>query len=178
VTRCLCGGSPLSRSVPRLRGVLPVPWFRWLARRFLVSLVAAVMWVGCAPHAGPQGEPWAVGIGAPEVPPLGPEARCLLTLTLTLILTLTLTLTLIFVVDFVLDLPSAARRADAGRRGCGAVFGAHSTRTPCHGPVRALCGCCAGFPGAPPLPRPGAGGYALWSGWLRAMTGERPAMPP
>src|SRR5713101_8660696 len=40
----------------------------------------------------------------------------------------------------------SARRADAGRRGRGAVFGAHSTRTPCHGPVRALCGGCTGFP--------------------------------
>ncbi len=40
----------------------------------------------------------------------------------------------------------SARRADAGRRGCRADFGAHSTRTPCHGPVRGLCGGCAGFP--------------------------------
>ena len=34
----------------------------------------------------------------------------------------------------------SARRADAGRRGCGADFGMHSGRTRCRGPVRALCG--------------------------------------
>jgi hypothetical protein len=76
-----------------------------------------------------------------------------------------------FVVDLVFDLPSAplltsasgspwgggevrngadgsARRADAGRRGYEADFGAHSGRMPCRGPVRALCGRCAGFRGA------------------------------
>src|ERR1022692_2435778 len=42
----------------------------------------------------------------------------------------------------------SARRADAGGKGCGADFGAHSGRTACYGVVRGVCVCCAGRRGA------------------------------
>src|SRR5713101_2376617 len=64
----------------------------------------------------------------------------------------------------------SARRADAGGRGCRAIRGAHSARTPCRGPVRVLCGGCAGFPGALRAPvkrmsaRQGAAGCAVATG--------------
>jgi hypothetical protein len=62
--------------------------------------------------------------------------------------------------------PGSARRADAGRRGCWAGFGAHSSHTACHVLVRVLCGGCAGLAGARWALRGGvcAGGGEDWGG--------------